>query len=167
MPGRSNDRRAAVAIPAAETVGTRHSTPDASPGFVLWQVASIWQRAIRAALVGVDLTHAQFVLLASAAWLEAELGAEGTPVTQAHIAAQAKTDAVMTSEVLRTLERKELLRRRPHPTDARARQIEVTPAGRRLARRALALVEAADDAFFGEAGPELEALRRLLCSTRP
>jgi len=152
----------APSAPAAE-VGTRYEGPSASPGFALWQVATLWQRAVRAALVEVDLTHAQFVLLVSAAWLIAVQGEHGEPVTQSTISAHAKTDAVMTSEVLRTLERKKLLRRLPHPSDARARQIAITPAGKRLARRAVALVEAVDEAFFREPGPELESLTRLIC----
>jgi DNA-binding MarR family transcriptional regulator len=145
--------------------GTRYDQPaTASPGFVLWQVAAVWQRSLRTALAEVGLTHAQFVLLASAWWLDgraAERG--GEPVTQALVAAHARTDPVMTSEVLRTLERKGFIRRLRHPTDDRAKRIAVTPAGRRLASRAVALVEAADEAFFSARGPELEALRRLLC----
>lgn len=146
-------------------IGTRYDDePSASPGFVLWQVAMVWQRQVRAVLAEVDLTHAQFALLASAGWLEgraAERGAE--PVTQALLAAHARTDAVMTSEVLRTLEHKGLVRRLAHPTDARAKRIALSPAGRRLARRAVALVEAADAEFFSARGPELQALARLLC----
>ena len=101
--------------PATTAINTRYDDAPASPGFVLWQVASLWQRSLRGALEEAGLTHAQFVLLASAGWLEAESNARsGAPVTQADIAAHAKTDAVMTSEVLRTLERKGLVRRHAH-----------------------------------------------------
>lgn len=145
-------------------IGSRYDAPSRSPGFVLWQVATVWQRTLRAALTEVELTHAQFALLASAGWLESQATERaGEPVTQALVAAHARTDAVMTSEVLRTLERKRLLRRLQHPTDARAKRIALTPAGRRLARHSVKLVEAADAAFFGARGPELQALARLLC----
>lgn len=40
--------------------------PATSPGFLLWHVTLRWQRAITAALRPLDLTHVQFVLLASA-----------------------------------------------------------------------------------------------------
>jgi DNA-binding MarR family transcriptional regulator len=157
-------RRARTTREATVAINTRYDDAPASPGFVLWQVASLWQRSLRSALEAAGLTHAQFVLLASAGWLEAQTSdREGTPVTQAEIAAHAKTDAVMTSEVLRTLERKGLVRRLAHPTDARAKQIALTAAGRKLARKAVALVEGADEAFFGARGPELEQLARLLC----
>jgi DNA-binding MarR family transcriptional regulator len=149
---------------AARGINTRYDDAPASPGFVLWQVASLWQRSLRGALEEAGLTHAQFVLLASAGWLEAESNARsGAPVTQADIAAHARTDAVMTSEVLRTLERKGFVRRLAHPSDARAKRIELSAAGRRVAQRAVALVEAADEAFFGARGPELQQLARVLC----
>jgi DNA-binding MarR family transcriptional regulator len=149
--------------PESVEVGTRYETPDASPGFALWQVATIWQRGVRAALAEVGLTHAQFVLLVSAAWLQASAQVTNEPVTQARVSDHAKTDAVMTSEVLRTLERKALLRRLPHPNDARARQIVLTPAGKKLAKQAVALVEAVDQSFFTSPGPELRLLAQLIC----
>ena len=67
--------------------------------------------------------------------------------------------------IRRTLEKENLVSRVSHPADARAKQISVTPEGRRLARRAIALVEAVDDEFFDADGPELKALKRLLCSS--
>jgi DNA-binding MarR family transcriptional regulator len=69
----------------------------------------------------------------------------------------------MTSEVLRTLERKGLVRRDPHPGDARARRIALTDDGWALVRRALAAVESTDAAFFATPGPELRALARMIC----
>jgi MarR family transcriptional regulator, organic hydroperoxide resistance regulator len=141
-------------------LGSRFDEAEASPGFLLWQVATMWQREVRVALDGVGLTHAQFVMLASAAWLGGQNA--DAPVTQAQIAEHARTDAVMTSEVLRTLERKRLVRRRAHPGDGRARHITLTAAGRTLVKKAIALVEAADEKFFAAPGPELRALARLL-----
>lgn len=140
---------------------TRFEAAEASPGFVLWQVATLWQRQVRAALAPFGLTHAQFVLLAAAAWLEGH-APDAAPPTQADVALHARTDAVMTSEVLRTLERKKLLRRPPHPSDARARAVRVTAPGRALVARAVPAVEAVDAAFFGAPGPELRALAGLL-----
>jgi DNA-binding MarR family transcriptional regulator len=143
-------------------LATRFEAAEASPGFVLWQVASLWQRGVREALAPLGLTHAQFVLLASAAWLGTH-GESGGVVTQARIAEHARVDAVMTSEVLRTLERRDLVRRSAHPGDGRARRVELTPDGWALVQRAVVAVEAVDEAFFAEPGPELRALASLLC----
>jgi DNA-binding MarR family transcriptional regulator len=139
---------------------SRFEEADTSPGFLLWQVATTWQRAIRQALEPLGLTHAQFVLLASSTWLTRTRG--HPPITQRDIAEHARTDAVMTSEVLRALERMGLLTRLPHPEDARARRIVVTPAGKRLAQRAFPAVEAVDAAFFSSGTPELRALAAAL-----
>jgi DNA-binding MarR family transcriptional regulator len=125
-----------------------HDAPEQSPGFLLWRTTLQWQRNIQAALRPYGLTHVQFVLLASAWWLEEH---EGRP-TQARIAQQAATDPMMTSQVLRKLEDRKLLRRRQDTTDSRARRITLTAAGRRLLTGALADVEAADREFFAALG---------------
>ena len=79
------------------------------------------------------------------------------------LAGLAGIDVKMTSEVVRRLEAKQLLRRVADPSDARAKVIEVTPSGADAARRAIEIVEAADADFFAAAqGPRLMTL----CSAR-
>lgn len=143
-------------------LGSRHAGPKESPGFLLWQLAMRWQQALRPALAALDLTHAQFVLLASAAYLGGQKGSEDDPITQKVLADHARLDAVTTSEVLRTLESKGLVERRPHPADARARAVVVTKAGKALARRAIPAVEEADAAYFREHAGEITALAALV-----
>lgn len=123
--------------------GSRFAGPADSPGFLLWRVTNAWQRAVRATLAPLGLTHVQFVLLASLTW-----SAEG-PVTQRSLADLAGTDEMMTSQAVRALEGKGLLTRVRSSTDGRAWALQATPEGRRLAERAVGLVEAADDDFFG------------------
>lgn len=118
--------------------------PGASPGFLLWHATLRWQRSIAAALRPWDLTHVQFVLLASSWWL----GREGGEPHQSAIAAHAGTDIKMTSQVLRSLERKGLITRGGDPLDNRAKIIKVTRTGTALAKRAVAVVEATDAEFF-------------------
>ena len=134
--------------------GTAFDAPELSPGFVLWRATLAWQRRVAAALAPLDLTHVQFVLLACAWWLARE-----APPRQADIAAQAGTDAVMTSEVIRRLESKGLLHRTMDAVDRRARRIEVTPEGVALAIRAVAAVEAVDREVLG--GLDGDLLERL------
>lgn len=131
--------------------------PEESPGFVLWHVTLRWQREITAALAPLGLTHVQFVLLASAWWLNAR----GDEPNQLGLARQAGTDVKMTSEVLRKLEAKGLLVRTVDAADTRARRIRVTGRGGELARTAVAAVERADAAFFG-ALPDPGALLAML-----
>jgi DNA-binding MarR family transcriptional regulator len=131
--------------------------PEESPGFVLWHVTLRWQRAITAALAPLGLTHVQFVLLASAWWLNAR----GDEPNQLSLARQAGTDVKMTSEVLRKLEAKDLIVRTVDAADTRARRITVTGRGSELARAAVTVVEDADASFFG-ALPDTGALLALL-----
>lgn len=155
-----SERARMAAGRGAAAVGSRFGGPAESAGFLLWQVASAWQRAVRAVLDDLDLTHAQFVLLSSVVWLEAE--SPDVPVTQTLVATHTATDAVMTSEVMRTLERKGYVERRAHPDDARAKRLVSTATGRRLVRRALPLVEAVDAQFFGTPTPALQSLGQRL-----
>lgn len=122
-----------------------------------------WQRRIVAALKPLDLTHVQFVLLASVWWLSRN--GEDAP-TQREVADHAGTDPMMTSQVLRVLERRGLLSRNRDPRDRRAWRIAATASGARLAERAIEVVEAADRAFFAKAEPnELVRTLRSLAST--
>src|SRR5947207_3578825 len=118
--------------------------PDDSPGFLLWHVTLRWQRDIAAVLAPLDLTHVQFVLLATTWWLNSR----GEDPNQLGVARQAGTDVKMTSQVLRKLEAKGLVERAVDPADTRARRLRATRRGADLAQRAIAAVEAADSAFF-------------------
>jgi len=119
--------------------------PDESPGYLLWTLSNAWQRAIRAALAPHDLTHVQFVLLACLTWWEST----GRPApTQRALADRAGADVMMASQVLRTLEKANLIARSPHPEDTRALTISLTEQGRVRAQAAFPSVEAADRAFF-------------------
>lgn len=142
-----------------QRLATRHRGPEESPGFLLWQVTNRWQAAQRAALKPFDLTHVQFVLLATLTWLDAE-----GPVSQRELAGHAATDPMMTSQVLRALEQRGLVRRAAHPTDGRARSLTTTGRGRALANRAVVAVEACDDDFFATLGSETPALTRALAA---
>lgn len=140
-------------------LATGFSTAEESTGLLLWQVTNRWQAAQRAALKPFDLTHVQFVLLAALTWL----GSEG-PVTQRQLADHARTDPMMTSQVVRALEQRDLLVRTPHQADGRAWALSVTEPGAVLVNRAVVAVEACDERFFGSLGPRQDAFTRALAS---
>jgi DNA-binding MarR family transcriptional regulator len=118
--------------------------PGDSPGFLLWHVTLRWQRDIAAALAPLDLTHVQFVLLATTWWLNSR----GEDPNQLSLARQAGTDVKMTSQVLRKLEAKGLIARTTDAADTRAKRLRVTSRGAEVAVHALRVVEAADAEFF-------------------
>jgi len=135
--------------------------PSASPGFLLWHLTLAWQRAITAVLAPFDLTHVQFVLLACTWWLREQ----GQMPNQLELARQAGTDVRMTSEVVRKLERKGLLTRKVDTADTRARRLQTTVAGTRLAQEAVTAVEEVDARLFDADSETLTPLlRRLLVS---
>jgi DNA-binding MarR family transcriptional regulator len=142
---------------AAPPLPTRFAGPGESPGFLLWKVSNAWQRRQRAALQPFGLTHSQFVVLATATWFGAS-----EALTQARLAELSGVDPMTTSQVLRTLEAASLLERRDHPDDPRAKAIVVTAAGREKARKAVAVVEATDAAFFAPVSPSAARLVKIL-----
>jgi DNA-binding MarR family transcriptional regulator len=142
-------------------LASEHTDADESPGLLLWQVTNQWQALQRATLKPFDLTHVQFVLLASLTWLDVD-----GPVTQRQLADHAATDPMMTSQVLRSLEERGLVRRAPHPDDGRARALTVTPKGRAFANKAVVAVEACDNEFFDVLGKDKVVLTRALRTLR-
>lgn len=142
------------------TVGelaSAYADPSNSAGLMLWRVTNSWQRSVRAALAPFDVTHVQFVLLAVLTSMDDE-----GPITQRDLAAHAAIDPMMTSQVLRALERKGLIERPAHPTDGRARTLAPTGAGKRLVNAANAAVEDADRAYFAVLGENAARFTRLL-----
>ncbi len=131
-----------------------------SPGFVLWRISNLWQRSQRETLDPLDLTPAQFALLQSVV----ELAANDELVNQKRLADHAKTDPMMTSQVVRTLEGKGLLRRSKHPSDKRAVSLTLTTKGSRTLEKASAAVNVVDARFFDAVDPAslVEALEALV-----
>lgn len=125
---------------------SRFEGPEKSPGFLLWQVSTQWRRQIETALATVGLTHPQFVLLASVGWLTRN----GEHVTQIELARHCGTDITMTSQVLRTLEKKGYIKRNHREGDERSKFPHLTESGSQLIEKALPLVETIDKAFFGK-----------------
>jgi DNA-binding MarR family transcriptional regulator len=128
----------------ATVIKFHFTNPEDSSGFLLWQVTMLWQRKIKKGLDTIDITHTQFVLLASLAWLINK----NDIVTQTDIASHSKTDRMMVSKVLRTLQQKGFVQRQEHETDTRAKTISLTAKGETVLQKALKLVEKTDTGFF-------------------
>jgi DNA-binding MarR family transcriptional regulator len=115
-----------------------------SPGYLLWLMSNKWQAQQRLALKPFDLTHVQFVLLACLVYAP-----DDESLTQIQLAERAQTDPMMTSQVLRKLQAKGLVRRMPDEHDKRAVRLEATTDGINLTEQAIVAVEAVDEVFFG------------------
>lgn len=120
--------------------------PEDSTGFLLWKISNYWQREIRKVLKTHQLTHTQFVVLAGTFWLSEN----SKNVTQVEIAKHLEIDKMMTSNVLRTLEKEKLIARKEHKTDTRAKAISLTEKGKQLLILAVKDVEEFDTQFFNK-----------------
>jgi len=129
-------------------------SPEDSPGYLLGQLTTLWQRKQKRVLDPLDLTQTQFVLLAALAWLSKK----SDNITQIDIANQGNADRMMVSKVLRTLEEKKFVTRKEHKTDTRAKTITLTPSGAAILQQALLAIETADLEFFSQTGVDISAL---------
>jgi DNA-binding MarR family transcriptional regulator len=118
--------------------------PEENLGYLLWQANMLWQRQMNKALEEVNLTHTQFVILASLGWLLKQ----SENVTQKEIADFSNTDRMMVSKILRTLQKKELIERKEHATDTRAKCVFLTQKGMLILQKAAKIKMEANDSFF-------------------
>lgn len=115
-----------------------------SPGLLLWQTTTLWQKRIRAELDKHSMTHSQFVVLAVAMWF-AEHKKE---VTQARIIKQSKLEKMTVSKALRELTEHGFVSRKEHNEDTRAKTVQITKKGREKMTKLVPLIEAIDEEFF-------------------
>ncbi len=119
-----------------------HSSAEESPGFLLWRVSTLWRKSIEAVLKPIGLTHPQFVVLATTAWLTRN----GDKVSQIAIGKQAALDPNTLSQILRGLQTKGLIER-SHVSE-RSKYPILTSIGVESLTKAMRAVESADAAFF-------------------
>lgn len=131
-----------------------------STGFLLWQVTNLWQRMIKQALEPYNLTHSQFVLLASIHWLTKQM----QDITQITLSNHTKIDPMTTSSVLRKLELKKLIERREHSMDTRAKEVVLTDRGLGTAKEAIRVVEQFDHQFFSKLGADIPVFNKYILS---
>ena len=116
-----------------------------SSGFLLWKTQLIWRRKIEQLLKPLQLTHPQFVILVSLAYLTKD----GTHVSQVELARHSSCDITMTSQILRLLEKQGLIIRVMLDGNEKNKYPALTTRGNELFTQAIKVVEAADTAFFG------------------
>src|SRR6476469_181217 len=90
---------------------------------------------------------------------------EHGPRTLAELAQQMGTDAPATTVLVDALEERGLVKRAPHPTDRRAKQVSLTAAGRRMVDVVENITDPAPAAFERLSDAELRRLRTTLQRT--
>ncbi|GAA3771838.1 MarR family winged helix-turn-helix transcriptional regulator [Flavobacterium ginsengiterrae] len=132
--------------------------PEESSGFLLWQVTNLWQREIKKALEQYNITHSQFVLMASIHWHTIHK----QEATQIVLSSHTKIDPMTTSTVLRTLQQKNFIKRQEHAKDTRAKIVVLTDLGKDIAKKAIVTVEDFDKKFFSVLDAETTILNQNL-----
>lgn len=97
-------------------------------GYMLWSIMRLWQRERQKHLDKFNTTVSQMELLGGICYLN-QMEDE---VTQIVLSQQTGIDPMTTSTILRNLEKKGLVIRKPSKTDTRARIVETTEKGNEL-----------------------------------
>jgi DNA-binding MarR family transcriptional regulator len=111
--------------------------PGPAAGAVVWRLATKWRVAVDRALAPLDLTHAQYVLLAALYGLDRA----GRQPSQRELADETGLEALYVSKLARTLEAKGALARGRDPHDTRAVRLTLTQSGRDSTRSAMRTVQ--------------------------
>jgi DNA-binding MarR family transcriptional regulator len=120
-----------------------YDTPEQSPGYLLWRVSLLWRNSIESVLKPLELTHPQFVVLATTGWLTSK----NNKISQIDIGRAAGLDPNTTSQVLRGLEEKGLIKR-IRSIDERSKNPQLTNIGITILTKAMQIVENTDMQFF-------------------
>ena len=112
------------------------SNESPTPGFLVWRLSMKWRAAVDRAVAPLGLTHAQYSVLASLYGMNRR----GVFPSQRQLAEHTGLEPIYVSKLARTLERAGLLERPESPSDSRAVQLALTPAGRGTATAAIGVV---------------------------
>ncbi|GHT78446.1 MarR family transcriptional regulator [Actinomycetota bacterium] len=118
---------------------------DSSTGLIFIRAYNKWHTTIKNELRDVGITHPQFVVMTVINFLSQS----DDFVTQASIAKMADMDVMSVSQIIRGLEKKGYLQRKPNPKDTRANAVSLLGKGQKAIKRALPIVEKIDEDFFG------------------
>ena len=105
-----------------------------------------WHSMIKKELKKMNLTHPQFVVLASLAYLSQN----GNEITQIMISKLAGIDVMTISQILSLLEKQNFVKRKEHSKDTRAKAVILNKKGEEVLQKAVPLVEQIDEVFFGK-----------------
>ena len=108
------------------------------------RVYNKWHSMIKKELKKMNLTHPQFVVLASLAYLSQD----SNEVTQVMISKLSGIDVMTVSQILGLLEKHDFVKRKEHSRDTRAKAVILNKKGEETLQKAVPLVEQIDEIFF-------------------
>ena len=122
------------------------------------RVYNKWHSIIKKELKKMNLTHPQFVVLASLAYLSQN----DNEITQIMISKLAGIDVMTISQILSLLEKNDFVKRKEHSKDTRAKAVILSKKGEEVLQKAVPLVEQIDEIFFGKLDTDEEQFKHFL-----
>ena len=122
------------------------------------RVYNKWHSMIKKELKKMNLTHPQFVVLASLAYLSQN----GNEVTQVMISKLSEIDVMTVSQILSLLEKHDFVKRKEHSRDTRAKAVILNKKGEETLQKAVPLVEKIDEIFFEKLDTDEEQFKHFL-----
>lgn len=117
-----------------------------------------WHSMIKKELKKMNLTHPQFVVLASLAYLSQD----SNEVTQVMISKLSGIDVMTVSQILNLLEKNDFVKRKEHSRDTRAKAVILNKKGEEVLQKAVPLVEQIDEFFFEKLDTDEEQFKHFL-----
>lgn len=122
------------------------------------RVYNKWHSMIKKELKKMNLTHPQFVVLASLAYLSQD----SNEVTQVMISKLSGIDVMTVSQILNLLEKNDFVKRKEHSRDTRAKAVILNKKGEEVLQKAVPLVEQIDEIFFKKLDTDEEQFKHFL-----
>lgn len=122
------------------------------------RVYNKWHSMIKKELKKMNLTHPQFVVLASLAYLSQD----SNEVTQVMISKLSGIDVMTVSQILNLLEKHDFVKRKEHSRDTRAKAVILNKKGEEALQKAVPLVEKIDEIFFEKLDTDEEQFKHFL-----
>ena len=122
------------------------------------RVYNKWHSMIKKELKKMNLTHPQFVVLASLAYLSQD----SNEVTQVMISKLSGIDVMTVSQILNLLEKNDFVKRKEHSKDTRAKAVILSKKGEEVLQKAVPLVEQIDEIFFEKLDTDEEQFKHFL-----
>ena len=122
------------------------------------RVYNKWHSMIKKELKKMNLTHPQFVVLASLAYLSQD----SNEVTQVMISKLSGIDVMTVSQILNLLEKNDFVKRKEHSRDTRAKAVILNKKGEETLQKAVPLIEQIDEIFFKKLDTDEEQFKHFL-----
>ena len=132
---------------------------DDNSGFLLWKVSYMWQQEQRRILMKYhNISQMDYVILASTYYLMVT----DRKITPTILARHTKITPVGMSQLLKSLEKRQLIERYSKESDSKSRFVRVSELGITVLKKAIITAEAFDERFFKSIGTKIGILNKFM-----